>query len=81
MAKRLIGGPKKRRFREPFHVRQKHVSGKHVGYDILVCNSPFLVSADTRFPLKRHEAYAIVQLLNKQPHLRKQVQKIGEAYV
>jgi len=27
-------------------------------------NIKFLVSADTRYPLKRHEAYAICRLLN-----------------
>lgn len=61
----------------PFHVVKRSVNDVHVGYDIYVNNQKFLVSADSRFPLKRHEAYAIVELLNNTASSRKRGTKIG----
>jgi hypothetical protein len=62
--KLVIGERGKRFHRRPFHVKAHKVGGKHVGYDIMWNNARFLVSADTRYPIKRYEAYAICRLLN-----------------
>ena len=74
--------------REPFHVVQRKVDTAHRGYDIFCKNRPFLrqVTDDPAFdavapPLKRHEAYAIVRVLNGQRDLRKWAEKFDDPYV
>jgi len=75
---KLIGTAKPRKaVLAPFHVVSKAHNGVHVGYDIYVNNQKFLISADSRFPLKRFEAYAICRLLNSQTRSRKWTQKFG----
>jgi len=69
--KQLVGGPQMRRWRNPFRVVPKRVNGHHIGYDIYVNDNKFLVSADSRFPLKRREAYAICRLLNDEVRTKK----------
>lgn len=81
LSTKLIGGPKARTWKSPFHVVARKVNDVHVGYDIYVNNNKFLSTADTRFPLKRHEAYAICRLLNKETRSRRWAEKFGDPYV
>lgn len=69
-----------RTWKKPFHVVKRSVNDVHVAYDIYVNNNKFLISANTQFPLKRHEAYAITKLLNSETRSLKWAEKFGDTH-
>lgn len=85
-AKRAVKKGVTKAEKEPFHPVAIRRNDKHVGYDIYVKNVPFLKQntdddEGKLLPLKRHEAYAIAALLNKERRLRKWADKFADPYV
>ena len=75
----------------PYHVLPRKVDGHHEGYDVACRGVPFLrqvrepaeVGFSVGLPprLKRHEAYAIVRLLNTSTEARKWAKRFSDPYV
>jgi hypothetical protein len=68
--------------KKPFHVVQRRFHGTHQTYEIWVNNRPFLTMVQTSdpVPLKRHDAYAIVRLLNNSTSAKKWADKFSDPY-
>lgn len=63
-----------------FHVVHVKVNDVHRRYDIYVDNVLFLMPKCIDFPLKRHEAYAIAAMLNKEARASKWADKFSDPY-
>lgn len=64
----------------PFHVVAIRHKGRLVRYDIRVGSRPFLRGTQGATRLRRHEAYAIVNLLNTETRARKWAAKFSDPY-
>jgi hypothetical protein len=75
----------------PYHVVHIKSEGYHIRYDIYCGNRPFLTNrpepnlrdedgnlTEEAWPLKRHEAYAIVRLLNGEKRATQWNRKFGD---